>query len=115
MLDGFTSDSYKFPFVNHHGTEFKDFDALLAFIEDAYGDDPSQGLYLSTLTTAPLNLLYDNYTQEMLRRYLYCKEFNTSPYDGSFDNLPADWIDFVDIVKGEMALVEKEVRRRGGK
>jgi len=115
MLNGFNKENFSFPFSNAHGREFLNRDSLLSSIVDEFGDDPSQGLYLSTLHTAPLNLIYDQWTQDQINKYFYCKEFNTSPFEGAYDDLPANWLDFVNIIQGEIPEIQKEVNRRGNK
>jgi hypothetical protein len=84
----------------------------MAYILDEFGNDPSQGLYLSVLGLCPLNLLYDQWTQDCIVKYLFCEKFPTTPaYSGSYEDLPAFWVDFCNIMSQELALCDKEKMR----
>ena len=115
MLGGFSKENYTFPFVNNTGQTFENKESLLSFITDNFGNENSQSLYYSTLYNSPLNLLYDQWTQEMISRYFYCKEFNTSPYPGDYESLPCDWLEFVNIISAEIPKIQKEMARKNGK
>ena len=52
--------------------------------------------------------IYSIECQKDLERYYYCKEFGISPYPGSFEDQPADWINKVFIIKSAINKKEKE-------
>ncbi len=57
------------------------------------------------------NLFYDLRHQKDIEKYLYCKEFGVSPYEGSYNNQPKKWISksfFIKkaFAKKEQALIE---------
>jgi len=51
-------------------------------------------------------LFLDNETQKDISKYFYCKEFNISPYPGSYGQQPKKWVDRYYIIKS--ALTKKE-------
>ena len=52
------------------------------------------------------NIVYSKECQKDIQKYIYCKEFGVSPYEGSFEKHPARWIDKSFIIK--KALAKKE-------
>ena len=57
---------------------------------------------------ACINCLYDNKVQRAIQRYMYCKEFNVSPYKGSYGEQPSKWVDKSFVIKNALAKREKE-------
>jgi len=57
---------------------------------------------------ACINCLYDNKVQRAIQRYMYCKEFNVSPYKGSYGEQPASWVDTCNIIKNVLAKTERD-------
>jgi len=50
-------------------------------------------------------------TKEMqgdIQRYVYCKDLGTNPYEGSYGNQPALWIDKYFVIKKAFAHLEKK-------
>lgn len=116
MLQGFNQEIFSFPFVNNKGEAFSDRESLLSYLDENFGHESSQALYIQTLLTAPLNLIYDPYTQDMIEKYSYCKSFNRDiAPDKAFEDLPCDWLDFVNLINGELPKIQKEKARRDGK
>lgn len=57
----------------------------------------------------PLNLLYDQWVQDQIQRYLFCEKFpTTAAFKGGYEDLPAFWVDFCNIMSTELALCDKE-------
>ena len=56
------------------------------------------------------NILYTKEAQEDIQRYLYCKEFGVSPYEGDYSKHPAKWIDKAFIIKKAIAKQERKLR-----
>ena len=42
-------------------------------------------------------LLFDSEANNFIRRFDYCQKFHTQPFSGSYDDLPAIWIDFCEL------------------
>ena len=53
--------------------------------------------------------IYDTKWQEDIERYMYCNEYAVSPYPGSFEDQPAEWIEKTFIIKSAIAKKEKEL------
>lgn len=53
--------------------------------------------------------IYDEDFLKDLERYYYCKEFKVSPYPGSFDEQPTDWVEKTFIIKTTLNKKEKEL------
>ena len=53
-----------------------------------------------------VNVVYDKQHQNSVSKYLYCKEFNTPPYNGSYGQQPYKWIEKSNIIR--YALSKKE-------
>jgi len=63
-----------------------------------------------------MNLIYDKKIQDWIERYLFCEQFKIRPFKAeSYDELPALWIDFCQIMKTEINLCEKEWLRVNGR
>ena len=54
------------------------------------------------------NVVFLKEYQRDIQRYLYCKEFGVSPYEGDYSKHPAKWIDKTFIIKHALAKKEKE-------
>lgn len=93
---------------------FQNKDELLNHYVLKFGEDCSQGLYYSALTEAPLNLIYNEQIQGWIQKHLYCKQYHTAPFKGSYEEIPAYWIDFVQIYDNEIAQCKIEARRKNG-
>ena len=52
--------------------------------------------------------IYSSECQNDVERYIYCKEFGVSPYQGSFEDHPSEWIKKVFIIKSAISKREKE-------
>ena len=46
-------------------------------------------------------MLYDVESQKVIRRMLYCERYNTQPFPGTYDDLPAWWLDMERIIRNE--------------
>mgnify|MGYP003150409169 FL=1 len=53
-----------------------------------------------------VNVVYKKEHQENISKYLYCKEFSTPPYPGSYGQQPRKWITKSNIIR--YALSKKE-------
>ncbi len=51
--------------------------------------------------------LYDNWSQEQIKAFMYCKEFNIPAFPGSYVEQPAWWLDVSSIIRNELAAIEK--------
>ena len=54
--------------------------------------------------------IYDPSAQKDIERYIYCKEFGVSPYPGSFEEQPFDWIEKVFVIKSAIRKKEEKIR-----
>mgnify|MGYP001211057771 FL=1 len=48
------------------------------------------------------NIIYDKDLQRDIQRYVYCDNFNTQPYPGSYGQQPARWVQKSFIIKNKM-------------
>ena len=55
------------------------------------------------------NFFIDNEIQKDIQRYIYCKDNNVPPYEGSYDNQPALWVETYFIIKSAFAKKEKSM------
>ena len=65
------------------------------------------------------NSVYDSSMQRDIQRYVYCKELSVSPYEGNYNQHPAQWVDRFFIIKNCLAKIEeqaiKKARNNNGK
>ena len=59
-----------------------------------------------------MNIMLDRQAQKDISKYLYCKEFNISPYDGDYGMQPYRWISKVNIIKSAMGKREEREYKR---
>lgn len=52
------------------------------------------------------NFFIDKEIQKDIKKYVYCKDLGVSPYEGSFENHPALWIDKYFLIKHAFAKQE---------
>jgi len=112
-FSGWDKENYEFPFTSRKNKLFKCRDELLLYTEKNWGDDQSSGLYTSFILEFPCNLIFDETIQSWVNKYVFCKEFKTQAFKGCYDEYPAYWIDFCQIMKSELNKCEKESIRRG--
>ena len=58
------------------------------------------------------NFSIDKNCQKDIAKYLYCKEFNVQPFDGSFGKQPKKWIDKVNTIKHCIYEREKNIQNK---
>ena len=46
--------------------------------------------------------------QKDIERYIYCQQFGISPYQGSYGEQPAKWVERAFIIKNVLAKKEKD-------
>ena len=61
------------------------------------------------------NNLLDEEIQKDLNRYVYCQEFNVSPYKGSYGEQPCVWTQISFIIKQALAKKEKTIIEKAKK
>lgn len=84
----------------------EDIDRELAIcLENVGRFSPGQTLYAYAPHIACVNNLYDNDSALIVKRYAYAKEWNTTPYPGSFDDQPASWFDATAIISTEQQAI----------
>ena len=62
----------------------------------------------------PLNFFYDPSVQANIQKYMYCEKFSTQAYPGSYEDLPAAWVDFCNMMNNELAKCDKERAKSNG-
>jgi len=67
------------------------------------GQISSKTLWKSVLNKFDQRFLLDLETQNMIERYNYCTKFPTQPFEGGYDNQPAIWVDFINILTNELS------------
>tara|TARA_R100000808_G_scaffold8841_1_gene24737 strand:- start:8268 stop:8624 length:357 start_codon:yes stop_codon:yes gene_type:complete len=68
--------------------------------------DVARSVYVQLPFFACRNIIYSKKYQKDIQKYIYCKDFGVSPYEGSFQKHPARWIEKSFIIKN--ALAKKE-------
>ena len=48
-------------------------------------------------------LIYDPEIQSTIQRFNYCEKFKVSPYAPNYGDQPCNWVDFCQILNGEIA------------
>jgi len=61
----------------------------------------------SFLGVCPKSIL-DNRVYELLNRYFYCKNNNTQPFPGSYDDQPSDWLFLSNVIGDKLKKKELE-------
>ena len=69
--------------------------------------DSSISEYLPFFTCK--NMFIDRYFQQDISMYVYCKDFNISPYQGSYGDQPSIWLQKYNIIKISMDKREKRL------
>ncbi len=54
------------------------------------------------------NLFHSSENQKDIQRYIYCQDFNTQPYSGSYGEQPFKWIEKSFIIKSALAKLNKD-------
>ena len=77
FFGGWDKEPSYFPWESKDGRRrFEHRDKLLEYLDAKYGNDASQGLYISAIMDAPLSLLWDEEIQGWISKYLFCDKFN---------------------------------------
>ena len=59
-----------------------------------------------------VNHILDEKSQKDIARYIYCIEANTSPYSGSYGEIPVKWIEKHFIIKSTLAMRNKKLMEK---
>ena len=59
-----------------------------------------------------MNIILDRQSQRDISQYLYCKEFNISPFEGDYGDQPQRWINKVDIIKVAMSKRDELIQKK---
>ena len=70
----------------------------------------SYDFFRTILLKVNSRLFYDQDIIDMIVRYNYCSDFNCPAFPGSFDEQPAVWVDFVNLIKGEVPKIMESAR-----
>lgn len=70
----------------------------------------SYDFYYSVIAKCNSSLFYDQEIIDMIKRYEYCSNLNVPAYPGAFDDQPAFWVDFVNLIKGELPQIAEATR-----
>lgn len=69
-------------------------------------------IYKSVYTYLPffscLNHFLNKDLQKDIQKYIYCKDFGISPYNGDYGEQPSVWIEKYNIIKSTINNIEKE-------
>lgn len=77
------------------------------FNQDESGDfDVDKSLIKQLPFFCCTNVFYTHAIKRDIERYSYCKENNVSPYNGSYGDQPAKWVDKYFIMKSAFAKQE---------
>ena len=61
------------------------------------------------------NIMINRESQKDISQYIYCKDFNMSPFPGSYMEQPARWISKVNIIKNAMSKREERLYNKAQK
>ena len=88
------------PLTHEYMTVNNDEDLKALFISLANHEYPDWGSTLFALTQLCICYfrLRDQWVNDMIHRYYYCKQWNTQPYSGSYDDHPATWKDISEMI-----------------
>jgi len=100
---------------DHQTVSCRNREELLDAILAEYGNFESSALWRCVLLKVSPQLLFDPEIIAMLERYLYCEKFAVLPYPGTYDDQPAEWIDFVQLVQVELSKCAKSAIERAEK
>ena len=59
-----------------------------------------------------MNIVLNRESQRDISQYLYCKEFNISPFSGDYGMQPYKWINKIGIMKVAMNKREERMQRK---
>ena len=59
-----------------------------------------------------MNIVLNKEYQKDISQYLYCKEFNITPFPGSYGDQPQRWMNKVNIIKTAMNKREERMQKR---
>ena len=62
-----------------------------------------------------MNIILDKQAQKDVSQYLYCKEFNVTPFPGDYGQQPQRWISKVNIIKTAIAKREGRMQKKAQK
>ena len=86
---------------------------LIKEAEDFNNEGKSFDVALSVSKQLPffscMNILYNQEAQKDIEKYIYCKEFGTSPHPGSFGEQPKRWVDRAFLIKKALAKREQSM------
>lgn len=58
------------------------------------------------------NIVLKKEYQQDISKYLYCKEFNVSPYKGMYGDQPSKWLEKVNVIKYAFAKKEESQHKK---
>ena len=59
------------------------------------------------------NIIYDRNIQRDIQKYLYCENFKTKPYPGSYGSQPARWVQKSFIIKKAINDIQEKAIENG--
>ena len=59
-----------------------------------------------------MNIVLNTESQKDISQYLYCKEFNTPPFEGSYNDQPYRWANKANIIKVAMAKRDERMQKK---
>lgn len=100
--------------------EMKDVWDYIFLLKEESDEKMKKGSEFKTLTNiyeqlpffCCVNKLLDIEYQHDIYRYTYCKETNTPPYAGAYDEIPALWLNKYSIIKTALMIRENQLRER---
>jgi hypothetical protein len=90
-------------------------DTLLSFVVDDLGDRSSAAIWeLVLVEKFDPRLVQTPSLNNYIARYNYSKELGVAPYPGSYDEQPAEFVDFVSFLSAEIPKCAEAKRKRNG-
>ena len=108
----------RYPIIEFYGVNdiwevaiklFQEYKDDLSFSDAAYSVSKQIPIF------ACKNMLVNPTYIKDLNRYLYCKEMNVSPYEGSYDKQPVKWIEKYYIIQGILNKLESVQIKKANK
>lgn len=112
-MGGWNNEITEFPFRSAKGIVFENKEQAIDYVVENYGNNPSQGLYYSAMLVCPLDLFVDAKIQDFIQRFNFCEKFKTDPFPGCYDDQPAVWVDFCNLMMEELPKCQKEYNKIG--
>ena len=111
----FPSFPIEYKFENGKKKTAKNKDTLLCYVEEDLGERSSAAIWeIVLIEKFDPRLVKSDKLNNYIMRYNYSKELGVAPFPGSYDDQPAEFVDFVSFISSEIPKCIKAKRKRDG-